>query len=323
MKLGIALLSLVGMAAMLLLIGYYGFAGVGAALALVGWSGLAAITLYHLLPMALCALAWRLQLRRPAAGMLRYVWFRWTRDAGGDVLAVLPASGELLGIRLMALSGIETALAAASTVVDLTLEMCGQVAFTLLGLALLILARPTHTLVYWAAAGLTAIMALVLAFALAQRVGLFRLLERLTRRLAREPGWSALAQASGIHDRIHRLYANRRRMLGAFALHFIAWIVGIGEAGIALYLMGAPLGFVSLLVLESLSYALRSAAFFVPGAAGVQEGGYVLLGALFGIGPEAALALSLLKRGREIVLGVLALSLWHAVETGRAWRRAA
>lgn len=322
MKLGIALLSFAGMAAMLLLVGYYGFAGVGAALALVGWSGLAAITLYHLLPMALCALAWRVQLRRPAAGMLRYVWFRWTRDAGGDVLALLPASGELLGIRLMALSGIETALAAASTVVDLTLEMCGQVAFTLLGLALLILARPAHPLVYWAAAGLASLLALVLAFALAQRAGLFRLLERLTQRLAREPGWSALAQARGIHERIHRLYADRRRMLGAFAIHFIAWIVGVGEAGIALYLMGAPLGFASLIMLESLSYALRSAAFFVPGAAGVQEGGYVLLGALFGIGPEAALALSLLKRGREIVLGVLALGLWHAVETGRVWRRA-
>ena len=72
-------------------------------------------------------------------------------------------------------------------------------------------------------------------------------------------------------------------------------------------------------MLESLAYALRSGAFFVPGAAGVQEGGYVLLGAALGIGPEFALALSLLKRGREIVLGRAALALWQWLE-GWRWR---
>lgn len=321
MKLGVAVLALIGALLSVLLVFYYGVGGVVAALRLAGWSGLAAITLFHLAPLALCALAWRAQMRRPPAGVLRYIWFRWTRDAGGDLLGMLPAGGELLGIRVMALSGIEVSLAAASTVVDLTLEMYGQVAFTVLGLAILIVERPGHTLIYWALAGLGVILPLVGGFALAQRAGLFRLLERLAQKLAAEHGWLALAQASGMHDRIHRLYADRRRILLAFTIHLTAWLVGIGEAGIALALMGLPLGIASLVVLESLSYALRSAAFFVPAAAGVQEGGYVLLGALFGIGPEAALALSLLKRGRELILGTLGLVLWHGAESGRVWRR--
>jgi hypothetical protein len=74
------------------------------------------------------------------------------------------------------------------------------------------------------------------------------------------------------------------------------------------------------LILESLAFALRSAAFAVPAAVGVQEGGYVALGALFGLGPEIGLALSLLKRAREVLLAVPALLGWKLIEF-RDWRR--
>ncbi len=46
-----------------------------------------------------------------------------------------------------------------------------------------------------------------------------------------------------------------------------------GEASIILYFMGAPLGIASIVILESLAYAIRSAAFFVPAAAGVSMPG--------------------------------------------------
>ncbi|MBT6828731.1 MAG: hypothetical protein HOA58_04345, partial [Rhodospirillaceae bacterium] len=51
-----------------------------------------------------------------------------------------------------------------------------------------------------------------------------------------------------------------------------------------------------------------------PGAVGVQEGAFVLLGAVIGIGPEVALALSLIKRVRELVIGVPALIAWQVAE---------
>jgi putative membrane protein len=320
-KLGMSALALLGVFGGVALVAYFGVADIAQALAIAGWSGLAAITLYHLVPLALCGLAWRMQLRRPPAGALRFIWFRWMRDAGGDLLGMVPAGGELIGIRAMRLAGVPLGLAAALTVVDLTLEMCGQIAFTLLGLAILVVERPEHRLVTWAIAGLSIVVPLVAAFALAQRFGLFRLLERLALRLAAERGWVALARARGIHDEIHRIYADYPRPMLAFAVHCAAWIAGVGEAGIALYLMGVPLGFRELVVLESLSYALRSATFFVPAAAGVQEAGYVLPGGLFGLSPEFALALSLLKRGRELVLGTLGLLIWHSAEGGRLWQK--
>jgi len=317
MRRSVAAAAALGAGATLALILYFGVGGIAAALAVAGWSGLAAITLYHLIPLALCGLAWRAQLRRPPASYARYVWFRWTRDAGGDLLCAMPAAGELLGMRAMALAGVDLALAAASTVVDLTLEMAAQVAFALLGLAILITERPQDGRIHLALAGLAVVALLVVAFALAQRFGFVRLLERLARRFAAERGWLGEALRNSVHDRIAQIYADRPRLLRAFAIHFAAWIIGIGEAAIALMMLGAPLSLAAVLVLESLSYTLRSAAFFVPAAAGVQEGGYVLLGGLFGLGPDVALALSLLKRGRELILGTLGLLLWQAAESGR------
>jgi hypothetical protein len=60
----------------------------------------------------------------------------------------------------------------------------------------------------------------------------------------------------------------------------------------------------------------------VPGALGVQEGAYMLLGGMLGLAPEMGLALSLVKRVRDLLLGIPALLGWQAVEGGRLWIRA-
>ncbi len=76
------------------------------------------------------------------------------------------------------------------------------------------------------------------------------------------------------------------------------------------------------MVIEALGLAVRGAAFMIPGALGVQEGGFVLVCGLFGISPELALALSLVKRLRDVAFGVPSLGrgwCW----SGRAVRRRA
>ena len=78
--------------------------------------------------------------------------------------------------------------------------------------------------------------------------------------------------------------------------------------------MDIPVTIADAWLLESLILAIRAAAFFVPGAVGVQEGAFVLLGAVIGISPEVALALSLIKRVRELVIGVPALLAWQVSE---------
>lgn len=110
-------------------------------------------------------------------------------------------------------------------------------------------------------------------------------------------------------------------VVGGLAWHGVAWLATALESWIALQLLGTGLPIAAVLALESLIYAIRSAAFFVPSGYGVQEGGYVILGAMFGLGPEAALALSLAKRARELTIGIPALVLWQVVEA-RKWRGA-
>ena len=49
----------------------------------------------------------------------------------------------------------------------------------------------------------------------------------------------------------------------------------------------------------------------IPGALGVQEGALIVLGGLIGLPPEAALSLSLIRRVRELLLGVPGTLLWQ------------
>ena len=55
----------------------------------------------------------------------------------------------------------------------------------------------------------------------------------------------------------------------------------------------------------------------VPGALGLLEGGYVVLGGLFGISPELALAIALGKRVRELGMGLPGLVAWQIAEGHR------
>jgi uncharacterized membrane protein YbhN (UPF0104 family) len=78
--------------------------------------------------------------------------------------------------------------------------------------------------------------------------------------------------------------------------------------------LGQPLGIVDALILESLSSGVRAAAFMLPWGLGALEGGFVMLGALFGLPADTALAISLTKRVRELALGLPGLFVWHWIE---------
>ena len=45
----------------------------------------------------------------------------------------------------------------------------------------------------------------------------------------------------------------------------------------------------------------------MPGALGVQEGGFLVVGGLVGLPPELALALALVRRARDVIIFVPAL----------------
>jgi len=100
----------------------------------------------------------------------------------------------------------------------------------------------------------------------------------------------------------------------------ISLVAGSGEIWIALHALDLHATFVNALILQSMVLTIRSAAFAVPGGLGVQEGGYLFVGNLLGIPGDAAFALSLIARVRELALGIPGLISWQVIEARRLWR---
>ncbi|WP_428394660.1 hypothetical protein [Lichenicoccus sp.] len=88
---------------------------------------------------------------------------------------------------------------------------------------------------------------------------------------------------------------------------------GTGEAPFVLFglqLLGAHIGILPAMAIESMLSAVLSVGFLIPGGIGVQEAAYVALGHLFGMPAH----LSLLRRARDIGIGVPSLLSWQALE---------
>ena len=135
--------------------------------------------------------------------------------------------------------------------------------------------------------------------------GLSQGIERLT-----GTGERLTARAEAIDEAVRALYAQRRGTLAATTWHFASWIVGGVEVWLALWFLGHPVSLMTALLLESLGHTVRSAAFIVPGALGIQEAGYLALGRVVDLGPDTALALSLAQRVRDLLLGLPGLLAW-------------
>jgi putative membrane protein len=319
MKIATILAAIAGLVLGTAIVGYFGFAAVGDALGAVGWGGFLVVCLYHLAVIASLGLAWFAIVpgHRHAPA---YLWGRLIRDSGSEVLPLSQIGGFIMGARAATLFGPSLTLASASTVVDVTVEVLAQLSYTLLGLALLAQLRPDASLIYPVSIGIALGFIGILGFVLLQRRGA-AFIERLSKRLAASWLPGAAARAKPLQQALDDIYAHRVGLAGGFVLHFLAWIASAGEAWLALHFMGLTLGITAVLTIESLLYAIRSVAFAVPNAVGVQEGAYVMLGAIFGLPPEMALALSLLKRGRDVTIGVPALLAWQGLEGGALFRR--
>ena len=310
--------AIAGLAAMAALVGYFGAGAVMRSLLAVGAAGFIAICAIHLALIAAMGLAWRALLSGVPAGTV--MWARLVRDSGSEALPLSQVGGYVLGARALALAGVPGTLAAASTIVDVTLEFVAQLAYTALGLAWLIRLQPDSQVALPVLVGLGVATFGAGVFVLVQHRGI-AYIDRIARHLGN--GWAerSAAGAAALHAALADIYRRRGGLWASFLLHLACWIASAVEAWLALRLAGEALPFGAVLAIESLLYAIRTAAFVVPQGVGVQEGAYVLLGAGFGLTPEMSLALSLLKRARDLAIGLPAIAIWQAIEGNRLWRR--
>jgi putative membrane protein len=301
-----------------------GLPAVFASLALAGW-GLLLVALFHLLPLALDAAAIRVLFVTGGAArrsMRDALLARWVGESANSLMPAGQLGGPVLMTRHLMQSGLSLEEAAAAITVSTTLQTFSQIAFALLGVALLGAQATLASQHALRASSLIAsgILALqVGGFYWLQRRGLFGRLMRTATRFAGKRDWSQwLSHAEAIDRAVQLTYAHSAPVAASFLLSSVGWLVGTGEVYLILQLIHRPVDWIDAVLLESLGQAIRGAAFAIPGALGVQEGGYLLLAPLAGLPPEAALALSLAKRARELLLGAPGLLYLHLSSRARA-----
>ncbi len=306
------LVTLAGLAAAAWVVRDVGLAPVLAAVRAIGPGGFLLYCAYSLVVLALLGGAWRAV--APGGGpVAAFVWARTVREGATDVLPFAQIGGLVVGGRVLAARGTPGELVYASMIADMTTEMGSQALFTLFGAGALVMALDgtfdAGGVLKLVLGGAGLALALLAAFAVGQQPML-----RLTRRLASRVLPASAASFDAVSARLAAIYRAPAGLALSFVLNLAAWLASGLGAWLALRLIGTPARPTAVLAVEALIFAVRSIAFVVPGALGVQEGAYLLLAPLFAIDPRAAIALSLVKRARDLAIGVPALLAWQAGE---------
>ncbi len=301
-----------------------GLAAVFATLAVAGW-GLPIVALFHLIPLALDAASIRVMFdtSKARSSLRDAILARWVGESANSFLPAGPIGGPVVMSRYFSQRGMSIRDAAAAVTVSTTLQALAQIIFALMGVAMLgeHASRGSEHAVRTPLIIAGVVLAVCLTgFYLMQRRGLFGKLMRTIKRFSGKRDWSAFtSQADAIDLSVQDAYGRRGRVAASFSLSFVGWVIGTAEVYLILQLLQFPVSWGDALLLESLGQAIRAAGFAIPGSLGIQEGGFLLLAPLAGMRPETALALSLAKRAREVLLGVPGLLYLHLSERG--WRR--
>ena len=309
------LLAAAGFVLVISLIVNEGVAEIIAVLSMAGWQILW-IAGYRFVTIAADTLGWSGLIENDPRPRLPYLfWARWISESFNTLLPTAQVGGHFIRAGLMCRRGVTGSEAGATVVVDFTLGLTTQAIFTFLGIALLFVQYGNGNQQTGLAIGFALGVLLLLAFFLSQRLGLFSFAASFFNLFIRNRNLIDLVGgAKTLDQKISELYKKQRKLFVCGSWRLISWLTKAGESWLALYFLGFPVTIQEALILESLSAAVRSAAFVIPGALGVQEGGILLIGKLVGLKPEVALALALVKRGRELMVGIPGLATWSAAE---------
>jgi putative membrane protein len=255
-----------------------------------------------------------------ARNLVTCIMGRQMRDSAGDILPFSQFGGMVIGARAIVLRGIKPPVAFASVVADVTTELMAQIAFIAIGIALCISelrASPTLSpYVDGLVLGTFLLVPGLAAFVFLQKRGT-AFAERLASRFLP----AAVKQTVAFGKALQQMYDSPVRLVASSTIHLASWLSSAMIVWLSVHLIGGHISIFSAIAIEALLAGLRSVTVFVPSAIGVQEAGYAALMPLFGLGPDIGLAVSLLRRGRDIVIGVPVLLLWQAMEGRRALSR--
>lgn len=310
-----ALLALVlGLVAAVTLFATSDIGQVARALETAGF-GILLVIAAHVPSVFATTVGWRSVIDAPATPRFgRLLKLRWIKESVNSLLPVAQVGGDLVRARLLIRSGVSLRTAAASCTVDVAAGTVSLFAYLLIGLVFFLISPHQRAFAEVAVRSIAVAGVIALVLAAAPRLGLFRLIETLITRFGEERAWTGLGDLTGLHEAVVALYRQPRRLWSCGGWHLASWMLGTIETYAGLWVLGLHPTWAEAFIIDSLGQGIRAAGFAVPGALGVQEGGYILVGALFGIPAEQMLAFSTIRRIREVALGVPGLFAWHRKE---------
>jgi len=272
----------------------------------LGWQSLL-VCLPFALIMAVDTLGWRYAFAYDRVPFLRLMAARVAGEAVNVMTAVAPVGGDAIKVWLLR-PQVPYRESVASVIIAKTTITLSQTLFLLLGVAVALALSVDARLV---AAMLWLLLAELVGaggFLLVQVTGL---LGRGARRLARFGKLKAIASAENLDQTLQSFYRRQwRRFSFSMGFHLLGWLMGVLETWLFLKVLHVPASLATAVVIETLGSAVRFATFFLPGSLGALEGANTAAFAALGLGAQAGLAFSFLRRLRQVVwigLGVLVL----------------
>lgn len=281
-----------------------------------GWYVLCLVPM-HVAAIALDAEGWhKLLSGQPKPHLPFLTWAALIRESVDGLLPVARVGGGVAGMDLLCSKGVALPVSAASVVAELTVTLIAQAIFVLIAVAVIAVNEIPVPWIGWV---VVACMALSIPFVLMlivfqRHARVFRWVGRIMRYMFRAR-LASVEKVERIDVELTNLYS-RYDVLGISCFWQVSGLMLTAvEVWFALRVMGHPVSLGSAVVIESLGQALRSIAFVVPAALGVQELGLIAFGTLVGLAPDVSLALSLAKRARDLLIGLPSILSWLWFQT--------
>ena len=142
----------------------------------------------------------------------------------------------------------------------------------------------------------------------------FRLSSRIVNRLGHSFLGDRLAKPlenlRSVDDRLGEFYRNLPLFRNGLIVGFLNWPLGVLEIYVLMQFLQHPISFADAWLFDSVAQLVRAGTFFIPANIGTLEGSLVLLGASLTSSLELGLAISVIRRVKDILWIILGLLIW-------------
>ena len=278
--------------------------------------GLLVIILAYGLVAWFDALSWKYSFKPEEAASIHSLSIWRIRTIGETFNAITPLGtmgGEPVKAHLLKEKyGLTYKQGAASQVVARTTLTVSLILFMIPGIVFLFMDKSiSETFKFSSLTGLITFSVLIFLFLLFQVTGtLSRIVHGFNRLFPTQTPRPSLEHLVALCGMMSGYYRQHRGLfLKSIAFGFLGWMAGVGELYLMLLFLGIPVGFKELWIIEALLQLVRAGSFFIPLSLGAQEGGLIVIFTSMGMAGPLGLAVSFVRRIRELVWIALGLLL--------------